>query len=87
MTEKREEPILLSEEHVYFGGMTLTYQLRMHHRRAYRFFSVRIRLLREFGEAELGTDLMRAVALYQSLIDGAVTPCALEDVLRKTLYA
>ena len=87
MMEKREEPILLAEEQVYFGGMTLTYQLQMRRSHACRRFSVRVLLSHEFGEAEIGTDLFRAMDCYRTLVRGLVTPCALEDVLRATQYA
>ena len=87
LTDICEERILLAEEHVYFGGMTLTYQLRMDRSPVCRRFSVRINMEHEFDEAEVGTDLMRAVSCYRSLIGGIVTPCALEDAVRHARYA
>ncbi|MBQ9773267.1 MAG: hypothetical protein IJW49_11955 [Clostridia bacterium] len=84
---KSREGILLTEDHIYFGGMHLTYQLYVLAKRTYRLFRIRVEKAEEFAEGELGNDLKKAIELYQSILEGTVTPCTLEDVLLDLQYA
>ena len=84
---KSREGILLTEDHVYFGGMHLTYRLYAFAKRTHRCFRIRVEMEEEFAEGALGTDLKRAVERYQRILDGTVTPCALDDVLQDLQYA
>ena len=81
------ESILLTEDHIYFGGMNLSYQLLVQtDPRMHRFY-IRIQKSEEVETAELGTDLYRAVRCYRQIVDGTVTPCTLEEVLLDLRYA
>jgi len=89
---KSSEPLLkgcmlLTEEHVYFGGMNLTYQLLVLAEKGMSCYRIRVLKNEEFDEAELGTDLMRAINRYQMIVRGTVTPCALQDVMHELQYA
>lgn len=84
---KYREQVLLTEDHVYFGGMSLTYQLYMSARRACRNFRIRVIKAEEFDEADVGCDLLRAVDYYQCIVNCIVTPCTLVDVLQNLQYA
>lgn len=79
--------IVLTEDHVYFGGMCLSYELHMVEGAACRRFRIRVAKAEEFSEGELGCDLFRAVEYYQRVVRGTVTPCTLEDVLQDLQYA
>ena len=79
-------PILL-EEHVYFGGMNLTYQLQVHIGNTVNRYRIRVIKDSESAEAELGTDLLSALQCYQKIVLGTVTPCGLEDVMHELRYA
>ena len=79
-------PILL-EEHIYFGGMNLTYQLKVHIGNTVNRYRIRIIKDSESEEAELGTDLLSAIQYYRRIVHGTVTPCALQDVLQELRYA
>ncbi len=84
---KGTRQVLLTEDHIYFGGMSLTYELHMVMGEACRRFRIRVAKSEEFCEAEVGCDLFRAVEYYQSVVGGTVTPCTLEDVLQDLQYA
>ena len=73
--------IPLSEEHIYFGGMNLSYQLLLCKQADINSFHIRVVRETEIGEAEVGTDLSRALSWFQSIVRGVVTPCTLEDVI------
>ncbi|MBQ8310370.1 MAG: hypothetical protein IJX80_05085 [Clostridia bacterium] len=77
----------LTEEHIYFGGMNLTYQLLAFSEKGLSRYRIRIVKNEESDVADLGTDLVRAVERYQMLVRGIVTPCALQDVIQELLYA
>ena len=89
---KSSEPLitgcmLLTEEHVYFGGMHLTYQLIAQSEKGWNHYRIRILKSEESDEAELGPDLLRAIDRYWMIVRGTVTPCALQDVIQDLLYA
>ena len=77
----------LNEEHIYFGGMNLTYRLIAYTKNGISFFRVCVIKNEESDEAELGCDLLRAVEHYRMIVRGSVTPCALQDVIRELSYA
>ncbi len=84
---KGGETVLLTEDHVYFGGMSLSYQLLIGTEKCIRHFYIRIQKSEEQEIADVGTDLFRAIRWYQSIVDGTVTPCTLAEVLEDLQYA
>ena len=79
--------ITLCEDHVYFGGMQLTYRLLlMPGEVAHRYF-ISISLGEETCEADAGSELARALGHYQRIRQGCVTPCGLDDVMQELQYA
>ncbi|MBQ7335934.1 MAG: hypothetical protein IJW92_05640 [Clostridia bacterium] len=81
------EAISLQEDHVYFGGMNLTYRLLMTTGARIHRFRIRVVKDGEFGEGDAGCDLFRAMGYYQRIVEGTVTPCTLEAVLHDLQYA
>ena len=79
--------IALCEDHVYFGGMQLTYRLLLAPGEVLHRYSISVSLGEETCEAEAGNDLLRALGHYQRIREGIVTPCALEDVMQELWYA
>ena len=79
--------VLLTEAHVYFGGMCLCYGLYMVGDRILRRFRIRVGKADEFCEADVGCDLFRAAECYQRVLNDRVTPCTLESVLAELQYA
>lgn len=72
--------ILLAQETVSFGGMLLDYRLV-----ACQSPSERFRICVASGdervESVIGNDLEAALRTYRTVLQGRVTPCALEDVM------
>lgn len=85
--EKETRQILLTEDHVYFGGMSLAYELHMVVGEPCRRFRIRVAKAEECSEGDIGCDLFRAVECYRSVVKGTVTPCTLDDVLQDLQYA
>ncbi len=79
--------ITLHEEHVYFGGMNLAYQLMLSRGEELHSFCIRVSKGSEVREVDVGTDLSRALSWYEAIVRGRVTPCTLEEVLRDLQYA
>ena len=79
--------IALCEDHVYFGGMQLTYRLLLAPGEVLHRYSISVSLGEETCEAEAGNDLSRALGHYQRIREGIVTPCALDDVMQELWYA
>ncbi len=79
--------ITLHEEHVYFGGMNLTYQLMLVRGEELHSFCIRVRKGGEVQEVDVGTDLSRALSWYEAIVRGTVTPCTLEEVVKELQYA
>ena len=79
--------ITLYEDHVYFGGMQLTYRLLLLPGEVMNDYSISISLGKETCEAEAGNDLLLAIEHYQRIREGRVTPCALDDVMQELRYA
>ena len=84
---RETQQVLLTEDHVYFGGMSLTYELHMVLGEPCRRFRIRVAKAEEFSEEDIGCDLFRAVEFFQSVVKGIVTPCTLGDVLQDLQYA
>lgn len=73
--------IVLKEEQVLFGGLSLYYRFTVESREGEPRFGVSVELGEEIAGGYLGNNLNRAWDLYNRLIKGAVTPCSLLDVL------
>ena len=79
--------IALCEDHVYFGGLQLTYRLLLLPGEVMHRYFICISLGEESCEAEAGNDLARALCYYQRVKEGCVTPCTLDDVMQELQYA
>ena len=79
--------VALCEDHVYFGGMQLTYRLLLTPGEVMHRYSISISLGDETCEADAGNDLSRALCHYQRIREGCVTPCGLDDVMQELRYA
>ena len=84
---KSGDTVLLTEDHIYFGGMSLSYQLLIETEKRIHHFYIRIQKSEEQEIADVGTDLYRAIRWYRSIVDGTVTPCTLAEVLEDLQYA
>ena len=73
--------IVLKEEQVLFGGLSLYYRFTVENRQGEPRFGVAVELGEENARGELGNHLGRAWELYALIVKGAVTPCSLGDVL------
>ena len=73
--------MILEEEAVLFGGLSLLYQLLAERCMRQTRYLVSIELRGERAEAHLGEDLLRAWETYSKIVRGAVTPCSLREVL------
>ena len=88
MKKATDHPIItLCQDHVYFGGMQLTYRLLLTPGEVMHRYSVSISLCDETCEAEVGNDLLLALSHYQCIREGRVTPCGLDDVMQELRYA
>ena len=75
-----EGAITLAEETISFGGMLLEYRLLVRNTYADRF-RILITSGSERAEGGLGNEIGTALDCYRLVVDGRVTPCALEDVM------
>lgn len=73
--------IVLKEEQVLFGGLSLYYRFTVESRRGEPRFGVAVELGEERSVGDLGNHLGRAWEMYALIVKGAVTPCSLYDVL------
>ena len=80
------KPIVLCHDHVYFGGMQLTYLFSVIPKEAMNRYFISISLGEEICEADAGSDLTHALGYYLRVRDGYVTPCALDDVMQELHY-
>ena len=88
MKQANKYPIItLCEDHIYFGGMQLTYRLLLIPGDVMHHYFISVSLDGELCEAEAGNDLARALCHYQSVREGIVTPCGLDDVMQELRYA
>ena len=79
--------IALCEDHVYFGGMQLIYRLLLIPGETVHRYSISVSLSEETCEADVGSELSRALGYYQRIREGYVTPCGLDDVMQELRYA
>ena len=79
--------ITLCQDHVYFGGMQLTYRLLLTPGEVMHRYTISISLEQETCEADAGNELSRALGHYQRIREGCVTPCGLDDVMQELRYA
>lgn len=79
--------IVLCEDHVYFGGMQLTYRFSVLPGEVMHRYFIGVFLAEEFCEVEAGEDLVRALGHYLRVREGCVTPCGLDDVMQELRYA
>lgn len=84
---ERSSDTLLTEEHVYFGGMHLTYRLYVVTGEALQHFCITVSMPGEESRVDVGSDLVRAVEYYSRIKGGTVTPCTLADVVEDLQYA
>ena len=87
MIKQNEKMISLTEDHIYFGGMHLSYRLLITVGERFHLYRIRAEFGEEFDEVEVGSDLSQAMFCYQSVVRGGVTPCTLEEVVRDLKYA
>lgn len=78
---KAELGIVLKEEQVLFGGLSIYYRFCVRAEKGEPRFLIAVTLGEENAVREIGTHLMRALNTYQKIVGGAVTPCSLDDVL------
>ena len=82
----RNKMIVLCHDHVYFGGMQLTYLFSVLPNEGMNRYFISISLGEETVEREVGSDLLRALGDYRRIREGYVTPCALDDVMQELYY-
>lgn len=73
-------PIVLTQETVCFGGLILDYRLNAYLSHAKRF-RIRVTSGSETAEYAIGNDIEKALRIYHIIVGGRVTPCGLADVL------
>ncbi len=73
--------IVLKEEQVLFGGLSLDYRFTVESMRGEPRFGINVEMGAETAGGYLGNNLTRAWNLYTTIVKGAVTPCSLSDVL------
>ena len=83
MREKMSERVLIRRDAVYFGGMNLSYQLFLCRYGIVNSYQICVQKEGERCEGVLGTDILRALDFYQSIVQGGVTPSALDAVIKK----
>ena len=79
--------ITLCEDHIYFGGMHLTYRLLLHPGEVMHRYFIGVSLGEQTCKAEAGNDLRCALSHYQRIREGIVTPCTLQEVMQELQYA
>lgn len=81
------QTIALCQDHVYFGGMQLTYRLSLVPGEVMHRYTISVSLGQETCRADAGNDLSRAIKYYERIREGCVTPCGLDDVMQELHYA
>ncbi len=81
------QPVVLCNDHVYFGGMQLTYRFSVLPSEVINCYLISVSLGDEICEVEVGNDLVRSLGYYCRIREGCVTPCGLEDVMQELNYA
>ena len=78
--------VVLCHDHVYFGGMQLTYLFSVLPGEVINRYFITISLGEETHEAEVGSDLVRALGHYRRIREGYVTPCGLDEVMQELYH-
>ena len=81
-----QQTIVLCQDHVYFGGMQLTYRFSVLPGEGIHRYFIGITLENERNEVEAGNDLVSALGHYRRICEGYVTPCGLDDVMQELHY-
>ena len=76
-----DQKIVLREEQVLFGGLSLYYRFTVKSLCGEPRFEIAVDLGQENAGGYLGNNLLRAWERYSQIVKGAVTPCSLTDVL------
>ena len=79
--KKIQARIVLKEDQVLFGGLSLHYRFSVRSEKGEPRFSIEVCLGEEEASSEVGNHLVRALEIYRRIVGGAVTPCSLDDVL------
>ena len=77
----RREEVTLTEEAVTRHGLQMTYRLDLIDPRQAKILRISVSCDTEHCAVEVGRDPRRAVALYETVLRGFVTPCTLSDVI------
>ena len=81
-TAMNQRTVPLLEECIYFGGMTLVYQLLLYTDGALRKYLICVRRDQEACVRDVGESLPQAMKCYRDAIRGAVTPFSLESAVK-----
>ena len=91
MKRKQEEgmpsSMVLDREVVRFGGMQIQYFLRVREALPNNRFEICVVKDDEAVSVRAGDRLDYALDCYRKIVDGIVTPCTLEDVMRDFEYS
>ncbi len=79
--------LILTQDHVRFGGMQLEYTLSVREGVPSNRFEVCVRMECEETVADAGDRLDFAMECYRRIVSGIVTPCTLGDVMRDFEYS
>lgn len=80
-------PMVLTQDIVRFGGMQLLYSLRVMEGFPSNRFEISITKDDETMSARAGDQLDDALECYHRVVQGIVTPCTLEDVIKDFEYS
>lgn len=80
-------PMVLTQDIVRFGGMQLLYSLRVMEGFPSNRFEISITKDDETMSARAGDQLDDALECYHCVVQGIVTPCTLEDVMKDFEYS
>ena len=79
--------LILAQDIVRFGGMQLSYSLRVKQGVPSNVYEICVSKSDERTTVFAGESLDFAFECYRRIIDGIVTPCTLEDVMRDFEYS
>ena len=83
-TDRKDRPetvVSLKEDTVCYGGMVLFYRLLANTKEQDEKFWIEVAKIPEVHLCGVGNDLLVALDCYRKIVDGAVTPCTLEEVV------
>ena len=81
------QSMLLTQDIVRFGGMQIRYSLHVREDVPTNRFEIRVAKDDESMRAAAGDRLDDAIRYYHSVVEGIVTPCTLEDVMKDFEYS